>query len=136
MSAVLIRAALETALAAMSPSLGTAWENVPYEPVNGTPFQAASVLLAEPEIMETSQKWHRERGFMQVNLNYPLSTGSAAALARAELIRTTFYAAREFTSGGVTVTVDGTPTIAPARTDDEFFVVPVRVRFFAHILRS
>jgi Bacteriophage related domain of unknown function len=136
MSLPAIRAALETALAGMSPALATAYENVPFEPVQGTPHQRVYVLCTEPAMLEMSGHWHREQGFMQVTLCYPLGSGPNAATARAELIRSTFYASAEFTSGGIVVRVDGTPEIAPAIIEDDLYTIPVRVRFYAHVLRT
>lgn len=136
MSALTIRALLEAALAAMSPPLATAYENAPYTPVVGTPYQRVHVLFAQPRALEMSQHLHREQGIMQINLCYPLNTGPAAAATRAELIRTAFPAASDLTSGSVTVTIDGLPEIAPAAVEDDRYVVPVRVRFYAHIRRS
>lgn len=134
MSALLVRAALETALAAMSPPLATAWENVPYAPVQGTPYQRATVLLAEPVNSEIGrQGLHMEQGFMQVDLAYPLNAGTHDAITRAELIRTTFYRGASFTASGVTVNIERTPEIAPGRVEADRFVIPVRIRFYAHI---
>ncbi|MFA9200503.1 MAG: phage tail terminator-like protein [Cypionkella sp.] len=127
----LIRAALETALAAMSGNLATAWENVPYTPVPGTPYQRVYLLPVEPD-NPTIGRFTTEKGVFQVSLYYPLDTGSAAAAARAELIRDTFYRGASFTSGGLTTIIERTPEIAPALTLDDRFVVPVRVRFYAH----
>lgn len=136
MSATVIRAILETTLAAMSPALATAWENAPYKPIEGTPYQRVHLLMAQPRSMEASQHIHREQGFLQINLCYPLGAGTIAAATRAELIRSTFRPARALTSEGITVTIDGLPEIAPAAVEDDRYVVPVRVRFFAHITRS
>lgn len=136
MSSVSIRAALEGALNGMSPTLATAWENVPYTPTVGTAYQRVHLLLADPEMVEMSGRIHRERGFMQVTLCYPQSTGPNAAQARAELIRATFYAGREFTSGGITVRVEKTPEIAPAMIEDDIYQTPVRIRFYAHVTRA
>lgn len=136
MSSVSIRAALESALNGMSPSVSTAWENSPFTPVAGTAYQRVHFLLADPEMVEMSGRIHRERGFLQVTLCYPLTTGPNAAQARAELIRATFYAGREFTSGGITVRVEKTPEIAPAVIEDDRYVIPVRVRFYAHVTRA
>lgn len=136
MSAVTIRAILETALSAMSPSLPTAWENTKFTPAPETAHQRVYLLLAQPQMLEMSWKLHRERGFMQVSLCYPLDAGPSAAATRAELIRTTFYAGRDLTSGGITVTIDGTPEIAPAMVEDDFYVLPVKVRFYSHVSRS
>lgn len=132
MSIVSIRAALETALAAMSPALATANENVSYSPTPGTPYQDVAVLFARPDNTENSAS-HLSQGFMQVTLRYPLNTGSAAAATRAEAIRTAFPRGRSLTSGAVKVTITDTPEILPAYTDADRYCVPVRVRFHSHI---
>lgn len=131
MSAVLIRTALETALAAMSPSLATAYENTPYTPIVGTPYQRVTLLLADPFQPEIG-RMTQERGFLQVSLAYPLNAGPSAAATRAELIRDTFYRGRSFTASGITVTIEKTPEISPAMIEPDRYVVPVRIRFFAN----
>lgn len=136
MSLVAIRAALESALLAMSPAIATAWENAPFTPVEGTPYARVYLLTATPAMLEMAQRIHREQGFLQVSLAYPLGTGPAAAATRAELIRATFYSGRTFTSGGFTVVVDGTPEIAPAQIEDDRYLLPVRIRFYSHVTRS
>jgi hypothetical protein len=136
MSAVLCRAALEVALAAMSPALATAWENAPYTPVAGTPYQRVTLLLAEPANLEMGSARYTEQGYLQISLAYPLNAGAGAATARAELIRSTFYRGASFTSGGVTVNIEKTPEIAPGRVEEDRYVIPVKVRFFAHVIRS
>lgn len=136
MSLILVRSALETALAAMSPPLATGWENAPYTPVAGTPYQLAYLLPAEPDNLEMSGRLYWERGIFHINLFYPLGGGPAAAMARAELIRSTFYRGASFTSGGITVSVWRTPEIAPAMTDADRYQLPVRVRYYAQITRS
>lgn len=136
MSAVAIRAALESALDGMSPALATAWENVEFTPTVGTPYQRVFLLMAQPQSLEMSQHLHRERGFLQINLCYPLNAGAGVPMARAELIRDTFLPTSEHVSGGVTVFIDGLSEIAPAAVEDDRFVLPVRVRFYAHVTRS
>ena len=136
MSAVLIRSALEVALAAVSPAIATAWENVPYAPVPGTAYQAVFLILAQPASLEMSGRIHRDQGYMQVNLLYPLDSGPAAAATQAEAIRSAFYAGRALSASGVTVFIEGTPEIAPAQIGDDRYMVPVKVRFFANIVRS
>lgn len=126
-----IRAALETALDGISPALATAWQNMPFEPTQGTPYQRVHLLLAEPDNPEIGTLT-RDQGFLQVTLCYPLSEGPAAAEARAELIRATFKRGNSFTSGGVTTTISHTPEIAPAANEDDRHCLPVRIRFFAN----
>lgn len=131
MSLLSIRAALEVALAAMSPALATAYENTPFTPTVGTPYQRVYLLAADPLNPEMGT-FTQDRGYLQISLAYPLNTGPGAALARAELIRDTFYRGRSFTAGGVTVIVEKTPEISPAIIEADRYVLPVKVRFFAN----
>jgi hypothetical protein len=135
MSALLVRAALEVALAAMTPSLATAWENTPYTPVAGTPYQQVTLLLAEPDNSQIGPSY-TEQGYLQVSLAYPLNDGPAAAATRAELIRSTFYRGASFAASGVTVNIERTPEISPGRVDQDRYVIPVKIRFYAHIAGS
>lgn len=143
MSAVLIRTALETALAAMSPALATVWENSDYRtaagtigaPVEGTPYQQVWLMFATPDNPEISNGY-TERGILQVDLRYPLKAGPIPAATRAELIRTTFKRGNAYSASGVTVQIEHTAEISPGRVEDDRYVIPVRVRFFSHIPRS
>lgn len=132
MSAVKIRAALETALNAMSPAISTAWENMAFTPVAGTAYQQVNVLFADPDNTEFGSR-HRELGYMQVKLMYQLQVGTSVVMARAELIRTTFYRGASFTNGGVTVIVEKTPEISVEQVEGDRYAVPVRIRFFSNV---
>lgn len=128
MSITAIRATLESALDGMTPALSTAWQNVPFTPVTGTPYQRATLLLAEPDNREFGASF-QEQGFLQVDLCYPQSVGSNAVEARAELLRTTFK--RGTTIGSLMITA--TPEIKPAYNDGDRYVLPVRIRFHTYI---
>lgn len=133
MSAVKVRAALETALAAMSPSLSTALENIKFEPVSGVPYQKAHILFGTPENTENNASYD-EVGFLQVQLRYPEAVGSGAAAARLELIRSTFRRGASFVSGGVTTTIMGTPGLVGAGFNEgDRFCLTVRIPFRAQI---
>jgi hypothetical protein len=133
-SSVSIRAALEAALAAMSPALTTEYQNdPPLVPTAGAAYQRADLLLATPTNNEISRSYVAH-GFLQVTLCYPTQAGTGAAEARAELIRSTFYRGRSLTPvGGVTVTIHLTPEILPAYVDGDRFCIPVRVPFRAPV---
>jgi hypothetical protein len=132
MSVVKIRVALETALNGMSPALSTAWENASFAPVAGTPFQRVHILFAQPENREFGSR-HRELGYMQVTLMYPLQVGTSLVNARAELIRSTFYRGAAFVNSGVTVTVSETAEVSPGGVDGDRYSVPVKIKFFSNI---
>ena len=132
MSLTAIRAALETTLNAISPALTSIWENTEGAPVNGTPYQRVFLLPGPPLNLEIGPSY-TEQGYLQVSLYYPLGTGPAAATARAEAIRAAFKFASTHTASGVKVLVTATPEIGPARTEDDLYFLPVRVRFEAQI---
>lgn len=145
MSLLAVRRCLEEALAAMESPIATAWENVPFTPIDGSPYQRVSLLAAEPDNPEMG-RYTQERGFLQINLCYPLGTGPAAALQQAQRIRSAFYRGRTLTTTQiddwfeyyspaettVITTIEKTPEISPALIEDDRYVLPVRVRFFAN----
>lgn len=132
MSMIKVRAALETAIDAMSPALATAWENVPYTPVPGTPYQSVHLKPTRPDFQEIGPNY-TERGFVQISLFYPLEAGSGAATTRAGLIQTAFYTGRTMTSGGVNTMVSSPPEIGPAMVDGDRFMVPVTIYWRAQV---
>ena len=133
MSADPIRAALEAALAAMTPAISTAWENVGFTPVSGVPYQRVNLLRAQPDNREIGPVFV-EQGFLQVTLCYPTANGPTAAEARALQLRRTFKRTSTFVVGGVTVIVHLTPQIVPAQIDGDRYALPVRIPFRACVL--
>lgn len=128
-----IRSALESALNAMSPALLTSFENVSFTPpVSTVPYQVCNLLFAEPENIEYGSG-HRENGYLQIRLMYPLQIGTSTINARAELIRTTFYRGASFSNSGVNVVINKTPEVSPGAVDGDRFSIIVKVRFFANI---
>lgn len=127
-----IRAALETTLNGISPSLSTAWENSDFTPVTDTAYQRCHILFASPDNAQYGDTY-QEIGYMQVDLMYPLSVGTATVNARTELLRTTFKRGYSFTSGGVTTVIQRTPEVMPGRAEEDRWVVSVVIRFYANI---
>lgn len=128
-----IRRALETRLDAMTPQLATAFENVSYTPVDGTPYQRANVLPATPDNSTKGAGMRTERGVFQVTLFYPEGVGSADAQARADAIVAWFKRGTSMTNGGVTTIVTHTPAKAGGFNKDGRYVVPVSIRYQADI---
>lgn len=133
MSLTKVRQALEVGLNGMSPSVDTAFENLPFKPTPGTPYQRVNLLPAQPENPTVGADFRREVGVMQVTLCYPFNAGTQAVYARAEAIQTRFRRGSSWTKDGVTAIVDITPTIGPAAVDGDRFTVPVSVPYFADI---
>ncbi len=84
MSVEAIRAALEGALNSMSPSLQTAWENTSFVTTAGVPYQRVWWPDFLTENPTQGSGFHRVRSYMQIDLMYPLQTGTTAIRARAE----------------------------------------------------
>lgn len=127
-----IRAALETALAGVTPAIDTAWENYPYTPVPNVPYQRVHIVFAQPNNEEYGSNW-QEIGTMFVNLYYPQQTGPSVTDARITALRNTFARGTTLTSGGVAVTINATPEAGPSFNDGEYYVRPVRIRFYSNL---
>lgn len=136
MSIKSLRAALEVALNSISPTLATAFENVPFTPTTGTAYQRVNLLRGTPENPSIGAGLAREIGVLQVTLCYPIGAGPQPAEDRAELMRATFERGASFTAGSVTVHITGTPTVGPAYVEADRYCVPVSIRYHANVFSS
>ena len=127
-----VRSALEIALQAMTPTLETAWENRDFTPTANA-YQRAFLLPASPRNATLGDGHYQERGVFQVTLNYPVGKGAADGMARAALIRATFFRGASFTNKGVTTRIEATPEIGRGIVEDSRWVLPVSIRYFADI---
>ena len=133
MALVEIRTALETKLNALTPSFATAWESVPFTPVVGTAYQQVNLMIADTLNPTLGGTHYRIKGFMQVLLCYPPNAGAKTAATRADLLVNHFKRGTSLTSGGITVIIDKTPSIAPALIDGVLYKIPVSIYFLADI---
>lgn len=129
MSLVLIRQALETHLNSITPTLSTAWENVPFKPVTNEPYQQVNLVVADNKDITVSDASYLTVGFMQVLLVYPISTGTKLAALRADLISSTFQRGLQLTAGDLTTEINKTPKLAPAFIDGATYKLPVTIHF-------
>lgn len=129
-----VRAALESRLAALTPALPTAWENTAYTPTLSVAFQKPTLMRAAPQNPAMGSSFYRETGVFQVMLCYPLNSGSGAADDRAKLIRGWFPRGSSLTAQGITLTVQGTPTIGPGTSDGSFWCVAVSIPYYANVV--
>lgn len=129
MSLVAIRSALETALAAMSPSLPTVWQNdLPADPGSG-PYQRADLLMGQPINAEYGARSIKQ-GVFQITLCWPTGVNTAGVDERCDLIEQAFPRGLSLTSGPYVVTIQRTAEILPGYRDADRWCVPVRLRFF------
>lgn len=132
MSDAKVRQALETRLAQMAPALATVFENTPYTPKAGVPYQRVDLMRAPPENPEMGS-FKRLLGVLQVTLFYPQQKGPAAAEARADAIAAWFPRSLSMSKDGVVVTVDGDAHVMQGFQDGDRWAVPVRIPYFSNI---
>lgn len=133
MSIINIRAALETALNSVAPSIPTAWENSDFTPpANDTPYQRAYLLFAKPDNFEQGRNY-AEIGLFHVNLKYPKSTGTNSISARCEILRELFHRGATFINSGTRVNVTLTPEIVSGPPEGDRFIMSVKIPFSSFI---
>jgi hypothetical protein len=128
MSIVAIRSALESALDGMTPALATAWENMPFTPITGTPYQRAYLMDAPPDNREFGASF-QERGYFHLNLYYPQGNGTRDTGIRVDLIREYFKRGRSFGD----VRIIATPTKKASFNDGDRFVTTVQIYFNVYV---
>lgn len=138
MSRSLIRTALETHLATLSPAWPTAWENVPFTPTAGQSWQRATILFSDTRALTIGAGGPEEwSGHLHIQVWTHAGQGPQAAEARAALLigdRAAgvighFYRGQALTSGAAVVTIYQ-PVTRPALTSDPaWFGLPVLVPF-------
>lgn len=95
------------------PAPGTAWAQVRLLPSLGAPLSLGSDEMP---------------GLMQIDLNYPINQGAAAAQIKADQIRAHFKRGRRL--GNIVL---GMTAIAPGMVVDGFYRVPVSVYYRAFV---
>lgn len=135
MSLLVIRQQLETTLDAVSAGqIESNYENVFYKPTKDVAFQRVQIVFGTPENPTVGDNFYREIGFMQVTLYFPLQSGVKDSATWAQTLRTTFYRGRSFVTGKVTTIVSETLSRLPSIVEDDRYVVPLRIPFFANVL--
>lgn len=129
MTYAITRKLIETRVNAYSTGFATAWENVPYSPVAGTPWQRVTLLPTIAENPTMGDGFRRDPGLLEVLLFYPKNGGSQAALARAEVLLAAFKRGTALVDGTQRVLIDAHPYVSATPPDDSWFIVPVNIPY-------
>jgi hypothetical protein len=132
MSTLTIRAAFQKRLELMT-ALATAYENVDYVPVTGTPFQRFNLLPATPDNQVQGSSFYREQGLLQITLCYPQNKGANAVQTRAEAVKTHFKRGTTISESGLLVNVINTPTISSAFFEGDRYCIAVSIYYICDI---
>ncbi|OUT11838.1 hypothetical protein B9N62_02670 [Campylobacter concisus] len=85
-----IRQTLEKAVLAVTPAIDTAFENTPFKPRAGEPYQQLYFLPAKPEAAVIDDSISEVLGVFQITLRYPAGEGVKNVLERARLYEKAF----------------------------------------------
>lgn len=132
MSYATIRKLLEVRLNTVGGVFATAFENAPFTPARD-PWQRVNLLPARTSNPTYGDSHKRELGLLQVMLHYPLNAGSAAALARAEVIRSGFPRGLVLSEGAVRIMINESPSISAGVNDGTWYQVPVSIPYIADV---
>jgi len=133
MTYAVIRKLLERQLNAVSSEFPTAFENVRFSPVHGTPYQAAYLLPGATANPTYGDDFKREVGIFQVSLMYPSNAGSGAAQTRAEVIKAAFKRGLTLSEGNDRVLINASPYQSPGRLDGAWYTLTVSVPYYVDI---
>lgn len=134
-----IRKAFEKRLITMPEGLGsakTAFENVPFTPIEGEPYQMSKLVPVEAENPTLGDDYHREVGFYQVVLSYPKGKGVGAITTMADKIKSYFKRGTTLTEGTDKVIVEATPSVSSVYITDTRAELVVRIRYYCEQFTS
>lgn len=135
MSISTVQSALLTSAATALGAIPTEHENVKFTPPTNAKWAKVSFLPAIPAV-ETlgSAGLDRADGVLQIDLNYPLTTGNSAARADYEAIRAVFPAGSRHTNTGQVVTITQSGR-SQGRIVDNYYRVSISIFWYALIPR-
>lgn len=135
MSIAEAQTAVRRRLAALTPSLPTAFEGIPFVPPTGM-YQRLQFVINPPTDPTFGTYFHRENIQVQIFVADKLDVGTAGAIARAELLRDWFYKGLTLTESGVRMHVLRTPQIAGAAVTNDRIIVPVLIPLTVEVYES
>jgi hypothetical protein len=122
-----IKKAVERKLSQVAGSVPTAHEGVEFTPPVNAMYQRTQLVFKDPDDPSFPIGYHRENLQFQIFICDIKGKGTAAALTRAELLRTTFHKGWSTTEGNVLIRSLETPKIGSAFPTNDRIVVPVLI---------
>lgn len=110
-----------------------AYENEPYEPTVGRPYQFATLLPGETQQPGNGPTGTElDVGIFQVDLYFPRDEGAGPALGRAQLLRAWFARGRLVTYGGTSVKITRRASLGPGMSDPTWHKRVVSIPYFLY----
>lgn len=132
MSLSLIKGALETQVASISPTISTEYENVLFTPVAGTPYQSMYFMPAINERRHLNDAAYTAKGIFQITLFYPLNQGTSAVMTRAQLYVDNFPIGLILVNSTTKVIISDTPDVVRLGVVGDRYQVVISVSWKAY----
>lgn len=122
-----IKKALERKLSQVTGSVPTAIEGVEFTPPTNAMYQRTQFVFNIPRDPSFPTGYHREEVQFQIFVCDIKGKGTATAITRAELLRSTFHKGWSTTEGNVLIRSLSTPQIGSVFITNDRVVVPVLI---------
>lgn len=106
-----IKQAFELKLNSITPLIQTAYENTPFTPTVGTPYQELYLLPAYNDNPFIDNSDYISYGIFQITLKYPTGKGSKDILDRVKLYLDNLQSGDNLTQNGITINILNTPSV-------------------------
>ena len=128
-----IKQAIEIKLNSILPVIQTSYENSPFTPTTGTPYQEVTFLLAYNDNAFIDNSGYLSYGLVQILLKYPTGSGSNAILSRVKLYLDNFKSGTILTKDGIETNIQGTPTVKNLGVVGDRICYAISINYMAHI---
>lgn len=126
-----IKTAFEIKLNSITPTIATAYENVPFSPTNNVPYQELSLLPSYNDSEYINDKQYISYGLVQITLKYPTTKGSKDILDRVKLYMNNFVRGDTLTNGGISIKIRSTPVAVNLGTIGDRYVYAISINYKA-----
>lgn len=112
-----------------------AYENKKFDPPKDKPWAAFFFVPIQPVVFTLGTGGYDEqRGFVQIDLNYPTDDGEKDVAAKADAIRDAFKAGFQFSYSGQEVRIVSCGR-SQGRSINNYYRVSITIQFLAFIVR-
>lgn len=135
MSIIEAQTAVRRRLAALTPSLPTAFEGIPFTAPTGM-YQRLQFVINPPTDPTFGTYYYRENIQVQIFVADKLDVGTAGAIQRAQVLRDWFYKGLTLEENGVRMHILRTPQISGATVAGDRIIVPVLIPLTVEIYQD
>ena len=126
-----IQNAFSIKLNSITPTIATAYENVPFAPTRNVPYQELSLLPSYNDNEYINDKQYISYGLVQITLKYPTTKGSKDILDRVKLYMNNFVRGDTLTNGGISIKIRSTPVAVNLGTIGDRYVYAISINYKA-----